>query len=175
MAVCKENNTVEIIDLRKGVTQHKLLLSKKKSKEKWKNSIAFLDNDKYLVVREEKNKISIWDIQKEKSIMQKEADMKSYEEDAAIKTGNQYIAIESSMFEDAMLFTVDDKHNCSLYADMERSWVDLDSKEVIIEDYFGNLYLSRIYNFQELKKEAMKVLDGETLTKEEKQKYFLEE
>ena len=107
--------------------------------------------------------------------MQQEADMSFYDENAMIKTGEQYIAIEDS-YAGAMIFAVDEKKRCSQYAEIEGGWVDLNSKEVIIGDeYAGNLYLSKIYNFQELKKEALKVLDGETLTKEEKRKYFLEE
>lgn len=101
--------------------------------------------------------------------------MSFYDENAMIKTGEQYIAIEDS-YAGAMIFAVDEKKRCSQYAEIEGGWVDLNSKEVIIGDeYTGNLYLSKIYNFQELKKEALKVLDGETLTKEEKRKYFLEE
>ena len=176
MAVQKADNTVEIIDLKKGMTQHILTVYNKKSKEKeWKHSIEFFADDQYLVIREEQNKISMWDITKEKRIMQQEADMSFYDENAMIKTGEQYIAIEDS-YAGAMIFAVDEKKRCSQYAEIEGGWVDLNSKEVIIGDeYAGNLYLSKIYNFQELKKEALKVLDGETLTKEEKRKYFLEE
>ena len=176
MAVQKADNTVEIIDLRKGMTQHMLTIDNKKSKEKeWKHSIEFFDDNRYLVIREEQNKISMWDIKKEKRVMQQEEDMSLYDENAMIKTGEQYIAIEES-YGDVMIFAVDEKKRCSQYAEIESGWVDLNSKEVIIgEGYEGNLYLSKIYNFQELKKGALKVLDGETITKEEKRKYFLEE
>lgn len=95
--------------------------------------------------------------------------------DGKIKIGKSYFAVEDSA-RGIRIFTVDENHRFSLYADINDGWVDFNSKEIFIEKWEKNkAYISKLYNFQELKKEALKVLDGETLTKEEKRKYFLEE
>ena len=127
-----------------------------------------------MIIKENANQIAIWDIEKEKRIMRQEVDMSNYSTDAKIEVGEQFFAIVDSSA-NVMIFTVDENQRFSLYSSID-GWVDLNTGEVIIDETMDSyFYISKIYNFQELKKEALKVLDGETLTKEEKRKYFLEE
>ena len=176
LAVSKGDTTIEIIDLDKGRTQHILSISGPQNKEKkWICTIEFFDDEQYMIVRECENQIALWDIQKEKRIMNQKIDETFYNGDEKIKAGNQYFAVEEPHGR-VTIFTVDDKQRFSLYADVSGGWADLNTGEMIIDrEWNPYFYISKIYNFQELKKEALKVLDGETLTKEEKRKYFLEE
>ena len=169
------DSSVEIIDLDKGITQHILSFTGKKNKDKkGACSIGFFNNDRYMIIKENANQIAIWDIEKEKRIMRQEVDMSNYSTDAKIEVGEQFFAIVDSSA-NVMIFTVDENQRFSLYSSID-GWVDLNTGEVIIDETMDSyFYISKIYNFQELKKEALKVLDGETLTKEEKRKYFLEE
>ena len=175
MAIRKMDSSVEIIDLDKGITQHILSFTGKKNKDKkGACSIGFFNNDRYMIIKENANQIAIWDIEKEKRIMRQEVDMSNYSTDAKIEVGEQFFAIVDSSA-NVMIFTVDENQRFSLYSSID-GWVDLNTGEVIIDETMDSyFYISKIYNFQELKKEALKVLDGETLTKEEKRKYFLEE
>nr|WP_288730938.1 TIR domain-containing protein [uncultured Anaerobutyricum sp.] len=175
MAIRKKDSSVEIIDLDKGITQHILSFTGKKNKDKkGACSIGFFNNDQYMIIKENANQIAIWDIEKEKRIMRQEVDMSTYSTDAKIEVGEQFFAIIDSR-PNVKIFTVDENQRFSLYSSID-GWVDLNTGEVIIDETMGPyFYISKIYNFQELKKEALKVLDGETLTKEEKRKYFLEE
>ena len=175
MAIRKMDSSVEIIDLDKGITQHILSFTGKKNKDKkGACSIGFFNNDQYMIIKENANQIAIWDIEKEKRIMRQEVDMSTYSTDAKIEVGEQFFAIVDSSA-NVMIFTVDENQRFSLYSSID-GWVDLNTGEVIIDETMDSyFYISKIYNFQELKKEALKVLDGETLTKEEKRKYFLEE
>ena len=176
LAVSKGDTTIEIIDLDKGRTQHILSISGPQNKEKkWICTIEFFDDEQYMIVRECENQIALWDIQKEKRIMNQKIGETFYDGDEKIKAGNQYFAVEKPHGW-VTIFTVDDKQRFSLYADVSGGWADLNTGEMIIDgEWNPYFYISKIYNFQELKKEALKVLDGETLTKEEKRKYFLEE
>lgn len=176
LAVSKGDTTIEIIDLDKGRTQHILSIPGPQNKEKkWICTIEFFDDEQYMIVRECENQIALWDVQKEKRIMRQEIDVTFYYGDEKIKAENQYFAVEEK-YGEVTIFTVDEKQSFSLYADISNGWADLNTGEIIIgEEWRPYFYLSKIYNFQELKKEALKILDGETLTKEEKRKYFLEE
>ena len=176
LAVSKGDTTIEIIDLDKGRTQHILSISGPQNKEKKRIcTIEFFDDEQYMIVRECENQIALWDIQKEKRIMNQKIGETFYDGDEKIKAGNQYFAVEKPHGW-VTIFTVDDKQRFSLYADVSGGWADLNTGEMIIDgEWNPYFYISKIYNFQELKKEALKVLDGETLTKEEKRKYFLEE
>ena len=170
IAICKENNIIEIINIDDNSTE-KISLGNNIGRNLG-NNIEFFDNDQYVIVLEDGFQVSMWNLKEEKKVMQQKI---TEVIDGKIKIGKSYFAVEDSA-RGIRIFTVDENHRFSLYADINDGWVDFNSKEIFIEKWEKNkAYISKLYNFQELKKEALKVLDGETLTKEEKRKYFLEE
>ena len=177
VAVCKKDDTIEIIDLDERKIKHKILEDNEIQREYdgyGENTIEFLDNDKYMVTLDNQNNVSVWNLQKEKRIMQQKLEYPIWNPQIQVENNYFLIQSEEDVILDVYIFITSKDNSFIKYAYISEGYGDVDSGEIIISSE-GNFYLSKIYDFQELKKEALKVLDGETLTKEEKRKYFLEE
>lgn len=177
IAVCKKDDTIEIIDLDERKIKHKILEDNEIQREYdgyGENTIEFLDNDKYMVTLDNQNNVSVWNLQKEKRIMQQKLEYSFWNPQIQVKNNYFLIQSEGDIYSSVYIFITSKDNSFIKYAYISEGYGDVDSGEIIISSE-GNFYLSKIYDFQELKKEALKVLDGETLTKEEKRKYFLEE
>ena len=177
IAVCKKDDTIEIIDLDERKIKHKILEDNEIQREYdgyGENTIEFLDNDKYMVTLDNQNNVSVWNLQKEKRIMQQKLEYSIWNPQIQVENNYFLIQSEGDVSSCVYIFITSKDNSFIKYAYISEGYGDVDAGEIIISSE-GNFYLSKIYDFQELKKEALKVLDGETLTKEEKRKYFLEE
>ncbi len=175
IAVQKENGKIEIFNLSSGF-KIATIAANGKTNSQLDYSQSFFDHDEYyLIHNRNNNKISIWDIKKEKQIMEKDCgDM--WDGDIYTDKNSEYFSLVQTG--DVILYKVDKEHRFGEYARLPFStstWVSFEGNEILWQRSLGNIYYSKFYSFKELKQKAEKLLDGEVLTEEEKNEYFISE
>lgn len=175
IAVQKESGEIEIFNLSSGFKIATIEAQGKKNLQ-LDYSQSFFDQDEYyLLYNRNNNKISIWDIKKERQIMEKECgDM--YDGIIYTDKNSEYFSLIQSG--NIVFYKVDKDHRFGEYARVSSSsfaGASFEGNEILWQRSLGNIYYSKFYSFKELKQKAEKLLDGEVLTEEEKNEYFISE
>lgn len=183
IAVQKKDGRIEFWDIESSSKINTITLSDK-IQSVYTYSYSFFDNDEYYIIRDE-SAISIWNIEEGRKIMEKACGL-----NCAIYTdgSSEYFSLQSSgayhilwsrnnvYWNPLIIYKVDEEHRFTEYVNLSCAWASFDGSEIIWQKYFSNnIHYSKFHSFKELKQKAEKLLDGEVLTEEEKNLYFISE
>ncbi len=173
-AVQAEDGTIQIIDAREG----KVLASLPYGYS-GRIDFAFMNHDRYLVCCGDDNRLTLWDTETGKLLME-EADSDASIGSIYTDGSEHYFAAgfygyeaDNYGFQSSQLwiYFVDDAGRFYRFADVPYGYVSFEGDEIFVRND-GGTYGS-IYSYQELRARAETLLEGQSLTEAEKRQYFI--
>lgn len=129
-------------------------------------NFAFANEDQYLLMYGDNQKLTLWDIEKEKAVMERKekfAFPQAFEVDPA---GTYFVVNESAGYSEAGMslgmmhvYTLDaEQGEFYPYADVSRGWICFEKHEIGCTDLDGKVYVSPIRSLETLRGQAEETL-----------------
>lgn len=185
IAVEKKNGEIILINLDKGSSENIIASYRKNgTEEAYGSDIAFFNNDKYLIkVRRDEGYLNVIDTKSGEVLAEVKDNLIG--NTIIVDDNSEYFGLKdtwtgrnqnSVMTQKLTIYMLDPQNQALIqYADIDYGWGSFEGKEIIGGNDYNLTYYTDFYDFSQLRKEAEELLKGETLTKKEKRKYFLED
>lgn len=177
LAVYTEQGNIDIYDLEQGKRIQTLPVGYFENVK-----CQYMKQDKYLLVLGAGKYLSMWDVEKGTVCMQSTDNSVTWGNNIYTDKNEHYFALvfhgmiasETSItLGMTSIYYVDDQGKYYHYADVPPGVVNFENNEVFV--YGNGGYYAPIYGYQELKKQAEEVLNGELLSDAEKRQYYISE
>lgn len=185
IAVAKLDGSIEFLDIEAGEKISSISCKDGLSTDLENNS--FFDKDEYYI-QLSNNKITMWRVKDAKKIMEQDEELSG--DIVYTDNSNEYFGITSykrtrSRWDDMpyspiYIYKVDENHKFTKYMGSAEdilfncAWASFEGDEILRQNVQGgNLSYSKFHTFKELREKAEKILDGESLTSEEMDKYLI--
>lgn len=175
LAVYTKEGKIKIYDLKQRKCVQEFFVGYYKTLQ-----IRFMKQDKYLLVCGEDRYLTMWDLEQETIKMQSADNKVTMANTITVDENDEYFALvfkgvimteDEIQYDQASIYSVDDKGHFYHYADVPYGDVSFEGNEVFVSRNGGKY--APLYGYQELKERAEKVLGGEQLDEAEKQQYFI--
>lgn len=185
IAVAKLDGSIEFLDVEAGEKISSISCKDELPREM--QTCSFFDEDEYYI-QLSNHKITMWRVKDAKKIMEQEEEGSG---DIIYTDGSdEYFGITSykrsgARWDDVpyfpiCIYKVDENHRFTEYMGhtgavlSSCAWASFDGNEILWQDsQGGDLKYSKFHTFKELREKAEEILDGESLTQEEMDKYFI--
>lgn len=177
-ACFSKENTISIVD----ISKNEALCTFQTDTDIRTSNVGFFDKDKYLVLRDS-NGVTIYETASGTMLSKQEGSHFSSTGNIvisdhsspffAIKDEFAGVSLESGMSTQPLyVFYVDSEHRIHPVADIDWGYFSPMGEEVLVTVSNGFFY-GRLKDYHNLKESALLILDGVTLTDEQKEKYYL--
>ena len=169
-AMCLAGEEVLLIDLKNGqIIQRVPLLSKNGC------DMALFDEEQYLLLIGDEDRLSIWGIKEEKYMMKVQEPLRKTT-GIYVDESNRYFGVAcSESYGDYTfkVFYVDEEQRIYPYANIRNGFANFKYEEMFNFGYEGSCYVTKFYDYATLKQRAEELLDGKTFTDEELRMYYI--
>lgn len=128
---------------------------------------AFVNDDSHLLMYGDNQKLTLWNIEEEKAVMERKEEFTFFDEFQVDPAGKYFAVKENAGYTEAgavtgriKVYTLDmEKEEFYPYANVPGGWISFESNEIGCVDIEGKAYVSPIRSLEELRKQGMKILE----------------
>lgn len=171
-------DTFVVVDCETGETAAEIPAEAGKDYE-----LAFFDQDQYMIFSTG-NTVYLYSLQTGTVVHSYETDFSSSALEVVTDDSSRYFALKDNsvtenllsgtgiVYETLYIFSVDEDHKFYRFADVDSGYASFSGQEILTSR--GNVFaFTSFYDYARLKEKALEILDGRTLTEEERLEYFI--